>query len=191
MYLTVGLIHGPGHESSVGEWMYLTVCPIHCSLARVQFPVAAKYFKGVFTDWSHADATRKSPNDAPRETLSQRLSWPICAPWMTLNTYWFSKQMTWCWSNFCHIIVTVLQFQLYSRPTTKNFAFQPGMFFDIPYHNYCRGGADVVSVLKAMKTYVIQVRSRQLKIPEGLRNSHQQRYGGQDCSFGKKNLRSI
>jgi len=27
MYLTVCPLHGPGHDSSVGEWMVLTVCP--------------------------------------------------------------------------------------------------------------------------------------------------------------------
>ena len=30
MYLTVCLLRGPGHDSSVGEWMYLTVCPLQC-----------------------------------------------------------------------------------------------------------------------------------------------------------------
>ena len=29
LYLTVCPHHGPGHDSSVGEWLYLTVCPIH------------------------------------------------------------------------------------------------------------------------------------------------------------------
>ena len=29
MYLTVCPLCGPGHDSSVGEWMYLTVCPLH------------------------------------------------------------------------------------------------------------------------------------------------------------------
>ena len=28
MYLTVCPLRGPGHDSSVGEWMYLTVCPL-------------------------------------------------------------------------------------------------------------------------------------------------------------------
>ena len=28
MYLTVCPLCGPGHDSSVGEWMYLTVCPL-------------------------------------------------------------------------------------------------------------------------------------------------------------------
>ena len=27
MYLTVCPLYGPGHDSSVGEWIYLTVCP--------------------------------------------------------------------------------------------------------------------------------------------------------------------
>jgi len=29
MYLPVCPLHGPGHDSSVGEWMYLPVCPLH------------------------------------------------------------------------------------------------------------------------------------------------------------------
>ena len=29
MYLTVYPLHGSGHDSSVGEWMYLTVCFLH------------------------------------------------------------------------------------------------------------------------------------------------------------------
>ena len=28
MYLTVCPHRGPGHDSSVGEWVYLTVCPL-------------------------------------------------------------------------------------------------------------------------------------------------------------------
>ena len=28
MYLAVCPLCGPGHDSSLGEWMYLTVCPL-------------------------------------------------------------------------------------------------------------------------------------------------------------------
>jgi len=28
MYLTVSPLRGPGHDSSVGEWMHLTICPL-------------------------------------------------------------------------------------------------------------------------------------------------------------------
>ena len=41
----------PGHDSSVGEWLYLTVCPLY---ARVQLPDVAEYFKGFFPGWSHS-----------------------------------------------------------------------------------------------------------------------------------------
>jgi len=30
MNLTVCPLYGPGHDSSVGEWIYLTVCSLHC-----------------------------------------------------------------------------------------------------------------------------------------------------------------
>ena len=47
------------------------------SIARVQLPAIAEYFKGFFPDWSHAGASRNFSNDAPWETLSQIPSRPI------------------------------------------------------------------------------------------------------------------
>ena len=74
----------------------------------------AEYFKGFFPGWSHsanpswasvsengsnspqwvtfsmghAGASRKSPNDAPWETLSLRLSRPISVPFLTVARSW-------------------------------------------------------------------------------------------------------
>jgi len=66
MYPTVCPPRGPGHNSSLGELIYLTVCPPgarvmiaqwenECNslsvlpMALVQFPAAAEYFKGSFS----------------------------------------------------------------------------------------------------------------------------------------------
>ena len=95
----------------IAQWdSSLSVLPV----ARVQFPAMAEYFKGFFPGWSHsanppwasvaengsispqwvtfsmghASASRKSPNDAPWETLSLRLSRPISAPLLTVARSW-------------------------------------------------------------------------------------------------------
>ena len=95
----------------IAQWdSSLSVLPV----ARVQSPAMAEYFKGFFPGWSHsaypswasmaengsnspqwvtfsmghAGASRKSPNDAPWETLSLRLSRPISAPLLTVARSW-------------------------------------------------------------------------------------------------------
>ena len=79
----------------IAQWnSSLSVLPV----ARVRFPATAEYFKGFFPGWSHthrvtfsighAGASRKSPNDAPWETRSLRLSRPISAPLLTVARSW-------------------------------------------------------------------------------------------------------
>jgi len=79
----------------IAQWnSSLSVLPV----ARVRFPATAEYYKGFFPGWSHshrvtfsmghAGASRKSPNDAPWETLSLRLSRPISAPLLTVARSW-------------------------------------------------------------------------------------------------------
>ena len=106
----------------IAQWdSSLSVLPV----ARVQFQATAEYFKGFFPGWSHsanpswasvaengsispqwvtfsmghAGASRKSPNDAPWETLSLRLSRPISAPLLTVARSWRhekkSKEKAW------------------------------------------------------------------------------------------------
>jgi len=99
----------------IAQWdSSLSVHPV----ARVQFPAMAEYFKGFFPGWSHssnpswasvaengsispqwvtfsmghASASRKSPNDAPWETLSLRLRRPISAPLLTVARSWRHKK---------------------------------------------------------------------------------------------------
>ena len=82
------------HDGSVGEWMYLTICPLH---SPGSIPGHGGVFQGIFfPGWSHAGASRESLNDAPWETPSQRLSRSISAPLLTvprapagyLHHYW-------------------------------------------------------------------------------------------------------
>jgi len=49
MYLTAWPFRGPGHDSSVGEWIYLTVCPLH---GPGSIPRRGGVFQGNF-GWSH------------------------------------------------------------------------------------------------------------------------------------------
>jgi len=79
----------------IAQWnSSLSVLPV----ARVRFPATTEYFKRFFPGWSHshrvtfsmghAGASRKSPNDAPWEKLSLRLSRPISAPLLTVARSW-------------------------------------------------------------------------------------------------------
>jgi len=84
------------------------------SVQCIHTSAMAEYFKGFFPGWSHsanpswaivaengsispqwvtfsmghAGASRKSPNDAPWETLSLRLSRPISTPFLTVARSW-------------------------------------------------------------------------------------------------------
>jgi len=68
------------------ECISMSVLPV----ARVRFPAEVDYFKG-----SHTGASRMSPNDAPWETLSLRLSRPISVPLLAENLALSWRHETW------------------------------------------------------------------------------------------------
>ena len=77
IYPTVCTLRGPGHDSSVGEWMYLTVCSRH---GADSIPSHGRVFQGLFP-WLITRCQPAWASEAENGSISPQWHHTNCGQW--------------------------------------------------------------------------------------------------------------